>query len=104
MSVNSIGEVMATRRLFLVDEPDREILVHMGKPEKTPGREDYSCALQVTGIGDERVYRIFGVDAFQAIELGVRFIGERLASWNQDAGGRLRWECDDKGGFGFPKL
>jgi len=48
------------------------------------------------------VYRIFGVDAFQAIELGFRFIGVRLALLNRDAEGRLRWECDDKGGFGFP--
>jgi hypothetical protein len=77
---------------------------HMGKPEQTPGRDDYSCALQVTGIGNERVYRIFGVDAFQAIALGFGFMGERLELLNQEAGGRLRWECDDKGGFGFPEL
>lgn len=104
MTVNSVGEAMATRRLFLADEPNREILVHMGKPEQTPGRDDYSCALHVTGIGNERVYRIFGVDAFQAIALGFGFMGERLELLNQEAGGRLRWECDDKGGFGFPEL
>jgi hypothetical protein len=102
MSMTNIGQVIATRRLFLADEPNREIFVQMGKPEKTPGRDDYSCALQVTGIGNKHVYRIFGVDAFQAIELGFRFIGVRLALVNRDAEGRLRWECDDKGGFGFP--
>jgi hypothetical protein len=72
------------------------------KSSRPDAWDDYSCALQVTGIGNEHVYRIFGVDAFQAIELGFRFIGVRLALLNRDAEGRLRWECDDKGGFGFP--
>lgn len=78
MTVNSVGEVIATRRLLLADEPNREILVQMGKPEKTPGKDDYSCSLQVTGIGNERIYRIFGIDAFQAIELGFEFAGDLL--------------------------
>jgi hypothetical protein len=26
-----------------------------------------------------------------------------LALLNRDAGGRLRWECNDKHGFGFPE-
>jgi len=103
MGVNSVGEVIASRRLFLADEPNREILVHMGKPEQTPGRDDYSCALQVTGIGNERVYRIFGVDAFQAIELGFRFIGERLALLNRDAGGATPLGVRRQGWFWLPK-
>ena len=102
MTLDSIGEVVASRRLFLIDEPNREILVKMGKPQKTPHEQDYSCALQVTGIGDERVDCVVGIDAFQAIQLALRYIGVRLRLLNQNFGGRLRWECDEKGGFGFP--
>lgn len=34
---------------------------------------------------------IFGVDAFQAIELALRYISRRLADINAKNGGRLRW-------------
>lgn len=56
---------------------------------------------QVTGISDERVDRIFGIDAFQAIELALRFISVWLMLLTRDAGGRLRWECVETGGFAF---
>ena len=102
MRLNSIGEVIAARRLSLIDEPNREILVKMGKPQKTPSEEDFFCPFQITGIGDERVDSIVGIDAFQAIQLTLQFIGGRLMLLNRENGGRLRWECDEKGGFGFP--
>ncbi len=54
MHLDSVGEVIATRRLSLVDEPNRELLVKMGKPQKTP-KNGWSCTLQVTGVGSERV-------------------------------------------------
>jgi hypothetical protein len=101
MDLQSMGEVIATRRLFLLDDPDREVLVQLGKLQKTAGEDDYSCSAQIIGIGDERVRRVFGFDAFQAIQLTMRFIGTRLVALNEENGGRLRWEGDEHGGFGF---
>jgi hypothetical protein len=102
MRLNTLGEVVAVRRLSLVDEPNREILVKMGRPQKTPGEEDYFCPFHISGIGDERIDAIFGIDAFQAMQLRLQFIGARLLMLNQENGGRLRWVCDEKGGLGFP--
>jgi hypothetical protein len=50
MHLDSVGEVIATRRPSLVDEPNQEILVKIGKPQKTP-ENGWSCTLQVTGVG-----------------------------------------------------
>ena len=102
MRVDSIGEVIAVRRLFLVDEPNREILIKMGLPQKTPGEEDFYCPFQITGIDDARPQAIIGIDAFQAMQLAMRYIGARLALLNRNNGGRLRWEGDEQGDFGFP--
>jgi hypothetical protein len=102
MRVDSIGEVIAVRRLFLVDEPDREILVKMGKPQKTPGEQDFYCPYQITGLGDEKPSASVGIDSFQAMQLALRSIGGKLILLNRNSDGRLRWECDEQGGFGFP--
>ena len=102
MRVDSIGDVIAVRRLYLIDRPNREVLVKLGKPAKTPGEDDFFCPFQITGIGDEAIEAIVGIDEFQALELTVKFIGARLERLNRDCGGQLRWECDEKGGFGFP--
>ena len=99
--MNTLGEVVAVRCLSLVDEPNREILVKMGR-QRTPGEEDYFCPFQISGMGDERIDAIFGIDAFQAMQLTLQFIGARLLILNQENGGRLRWVCDEKGGLGFP--
>jgi hypothetical protein len=102
MRVDSIGEVIAVRRLFLVDEPGREIWVRMGKPQKTPGEPDFYCPYQITGLGDEKPAASVGIDSFQAMQLALRSIGGKLMLLNRNSDGRLRWECDEQGGFGFP--
>jgi hypothetical protein len=52
----------------------------------------------MTGFGDDQfVQAIFGLDAFQAIELALRFIGYRLTDINEKSAGRLRWEFGDEG-------
>jgi hypothetical protein len=102
MRVDDIGEVIAVRRLFLIDKPDREILVKMGKPQKTPGEQDFYCPYQITGLGDEKPGASVGIDSFQAMQLALRSISGKLMLLNRNSDGRLRWECDEQGGFGFP--
>jgi hypothetical protein len=101
MLLTTVGEVVASRRLSLVDEPSREILVKMGKPQSLDGK-DWYCPTQVTGIGNEKVYGIFGSDAIQAIELAMRFLGSELQRLNTQHQGRIRWNDAPTGWFGFP--
>lgn len=92
-------EVIAVRRFWWVEKPGRELVVSIGKPEATPGGEgEFYCPIQTTGFGDDQsVQPIFGVDALQAIELAIRFIGWRLMDINEKNGGRLRWQFGDDG-------
>jgi len=89
----SMTEVIAVRRLSWEGEENRWVLVSIGKPAETPGGAgEFYCPIQMTGLGDtEFVTAIFGVDGFQALELALRFIGQRLADINAKNGGRLRW-------------
>jgi hypothetical protein len=61
--------------ISFIDEPGREILVKMGKPQKTPGEQDFYCPYQITGLGDEKPDAIVGIDSFQAMQLALRSIG-----------------------------
>jgi len=101
MELVTIGEVIATRQLCLVDDPSREILVKIGKPQLSE-HNDYVCPIQVTGIGEERVYGIYGVDSVQALELGMRALGSELQRLNTQHQGRIGWGDAPKGWFGFP--
>lgn len=101
MKLDNIGEVIATRQLYLVDEPRREILVKIGKPQPSE-HSDYCCPIQVTGIGEESVHSIAGMDSIQALELAMRFLGSELQRLNTQHQGRLRWGDAPKGWFGFP--
>jgi hypothetical protein len=106
MKLETVGDVMATRKLQVLAEPDHEGLVKLGRPQPSPDdpeSEEYFCPFQITGVGDERVRYAAGVDAFQAIELALRLIGAFLHRLNGQAGGRIRWKCDESGGLGFPE-
>jgi hypothetical protein len=90
-------EVIAIRRFWWEGEPDHPLFVNIGKPAQTPdSRGEFYCPIQTTGFGDDEfVQPIFGADAFQAIELAIRFVGYRMFSINAENGGRLRWEFGD---------
>ena len=104
MKLESIGEVIAIRTLFLVNDPSRKMVVKMGKPRPLPDAlgDDHYCPYQISGAGTERIFYGAGVDAFQALELGLKMIGVDLAVLNGKLDGQLRWECDEQGGLGFP--
>lgn len=101
MQFDSVGEVIATRLLELAGDPVAEVLVKIGKPERSE-HNDFCCRVQVTGLGDERVHGIFGVDSVQALELAMRFLGSELQHLNTQYKGQLRWGDAPTGWFGFP--
>lgn len=47
---------------------------------------------------------VCGVDPFQALHLALSTLRVELEVLNKELGGKLRWECDDKGGLGFPNV
>ena len=104
MKLETVGEVIATRELTVVENnsPSAAVAVLLGKPERLPDSLDYYCPYQIAGAGTQKVMYMCGVDAFQALQLALRTIAVELEVLNKDLGGKLQWDCGDKGGLGFP--
>jgi hypothetical protein len=104
MRLDSVGNVIAVRKLSLANEASRSIVVKMGEPQPLPDAtgDDRYCPFQITGVGSERVKYAAGVDAFQSIELALRMIGAELAKINREHDGHLQWEGNEHGDLGFP--
>ncbi len=81
MRPESLGDVIATRKLVRLDDPSCEVLVRLGKPQES-GHGDYFCPIQITGLGNGLIYGLYGIDAFQALQLAMKFIGHRLHALN----------------------
>ena len=102
MAVDTLGEVIATRRLLLVGSEGKELTVKMGKP-RLSDHGDYCCPVQIVGAGDDDIRGIFGIDAFQSIQLAMEFIGKTLENWTAEHNGaKIRWELNEERGAGFP--
>jgi hypothetical protein len=73
MKLESIGEVIAARTLFLANDPSQKVVVQMGKPQPLPDAlgDAHYCPYQISGAGMEKIFYGAGVDAFQALELGL---------------------------------
>ncbi len=94
-------ETIAERRLTLITGTGevREIVVRIGKPERSPDHGEFACECQIVGLGVGSVRRIYGLDAFQSLQLTLRFISTMLNHYRQEAGGRIYWQepGDDMG-------
>jgi hypothetical protein len=103
MVLDSIGDVIAKRELFVRGDPKRKVLVMMGKPQLWAGGPDCLCPVLIVGIGDEKIRSPAGVDAFQSIELALKLISIQLRTIRRDCEIDLcRWEGDDDPHVGFP--
>jgi hypothetical protein len=98
----AVGEIIATRRLYLLDDKTREIRVLLGKPQQMPNSEDDGSVPQIIGIGRDAVRCAAGVDGLQAVTIALKMIGADLAAFNSEHGGRLRWLDDGDPTIGFP--
>jgi len=99
MKLDSVGQVLARR---ILDSRDgRAVEVVMGIPQRFPdGHDDYFCAFQVIGMGDERIRYGAGVDPFQAVWLTLQMIGGFLYTSAEAKGGTLTWL--GQANLGFP--
>jgi hypothetical protein len=102
MSVGTLGEIIAERVLTLVDENGgtAQVFVRLGKPQASPDSDEFHCTCQIVGIGDEKVHEIFGVDAFQALQLTFRYISFKHHHYRKRRNVALfAWERGDNMGF-----
>lgn len=103
MKLESVGEVIAIRRLCLNDDEKNEVFVTIGKPQPFSDSPDYYCPFQINGLlGRESVFYAGGVDAIQAIQLAMKMIGALLYTSDEAKQGRLRWTGGSNGDLGFP--
>lgn len=99
--MTGIVDVIAERRFRLIDQPDRVVRAVVGRPCPTADGRDYTCTYQITGIGDESVRSVTGIDAIQALQL---VISTALPAWLQalrEGYPGLRWEDAEPGNLGF---
>ena len=80
-----LGLVIAERALTLIrrDGTALPISVRLGKPFvgnsfKAAEASEYRCAVQIVGIGDERVFAPWGEDPFVALQYAIDLIGQML--------------------------
>lgn len=50
----------------------------VGEKPKQPAQPEYRCAVQISGIGDDRVIAPWGEDPFVALQYAIDFVGEKL--------------------------
>jgi hypothetical protein len=93
--------MIAERRLTLTTEAGeiREVVVRIGKPKQSPDRDDFSCDFQIVGCGEGKVRCIYGLDAFQSLQLTLKFLSIMLNNYRQEVNGRMYWQepGDDMG-------
>ncbi|MCA9233264.1 MAG: hypothetical protein KDA57_21650 [Planctomycetales bacterium] len=88
-----MSESSITRPFIAIDPGGREIeaCLSVAAPTEKPGGE-WGVFVHIRGL-DEKQREIFGVDGWQATQLGMRFLGSRL-DYFYDQHWRFRWEAE----------
>lgn len=104
MDFDSLGEIIATRRLYFIDESDtrRTVSVFVGKPQASTDSPGYYCPFQIIGIGNQKTQIARGHDSIQALQSALVLLGANLNQLDNEIGGRLIWEGGARGELGFP--
>ncbi len=100
MEIDNLGIIIAKRELLLAD--GKRVFVLIGRPEKFPDSDDYYCPFQITGIGNEKIKCVGGIDSIQALLLALNMVGIDLYTSSGAKAGYLRWVAGEKGELGFP--
>jgi hypothetical protein len=101
MKQNSLGVIIARRRLCWPGKEGNKITVLIGKPRPFPESKrfphrDYYCPYQIVGVGDQKTRYAAGVDAVQALQLVFTAIGIDLQLINKRRSSPLRWLVEDQ--------
>ena len=101
VKLDSVGEIIAVRELFLSGSKDK-VTVIIGRPQRFPDSTDYYCPYQIGGLGESKVRYAGGIDTIQAFLLALQRVGVDLYTSKEAKAGMLKWEGSDKGNLGFP--
>jgi len=91
------GSVIGVRRLLYRDAPEKKVVVTLGKPRRSKGREEWECPFRIKGPGVARLEFGYGVDALQALTTALEGIRATL----DELGKPLAWSgvLSDHTGF-----
>lgn len=102
MKLTTVGKVVAERTLDL--ESGERVIVRIGKPRKFRGNDSYFCPIEVRWPDRARISYSGGVDAMQALHLGLQMIGTRLYTSQEAMRGELTWLGGRDLGFPVPDI
>jgi len=104
MDSDGVGEIIATRRLYYLDENDekRTVSVFLGKPQPSTDSQGYECSFQLIGIGGQQAQKARGHDSIQALQSALILVAANLNHLNDQLGRKLAWDGGVKGELGFP--
>ena len=93
MEFASLGEIIASQSLHIVDEQGnkRPVRVFIGKPEESADARGYECPFQIIGIGSQETRVGFGRDSVQALKTTLVLVNASLNHLNDELGGKLIW-------------
>lgn len=96
-----VGEIIVERRFHLLDQPDADVRLRIGRPQPTEDPHEWYCPYQFVGVGDGIVRAGRGVDGLQALQLVVtRAVPAWLGALLKEHPS-LRWEDAEHGDFGL---
>ncbi len=101
-----LGMVIAERILEVPGHPNLDIRVKIGQPRPFPDdpeEKDFYCPYQITGIDDEKVRYMGGMDSMQALMLAIKILPVHLDLIRRDYLG-LRWLELPAGQYGIDSM
>ena len=103
MDFDSVGEIIASRMLHVIDEDGnkRPVSVFVGRPEPSRDQTGYECPYQIIGIGSQKAYAGRGRDSIQALQDALTLLGQHLNTLSDELGGQLIWDGGAPGELGF---
>jgi hypothetical protein len=103
MHIENIGQEIASRRLILkCGEVTTQVLVRIGLPYPVQDQLSFHCPFEITGFGERRLGYAVGVDAIQALQLGMIMVDADLEYLAQTCNGSLSLKDGVDDGPGFP--
>jgi hypothetical protein len=94
-----VANPIAERRLAVVGEPDREVVITIGKPRPEPDPSVWMCTFLVEGIPGARRRIARGADSLQALQVAIQAAKATINA----AGVVCTWGSDEPGDIGIPR-